>query len=78
MLSEFEDNNYKPMIEASEETLMNMVYNALINHTEDAIYNNSPIRDRMEALHNVLKYFENNEEYEKCYDIKKIIQKIEC
>jgi hypothetical protein len=79
MLSDFEDtSNEFSKLEPSESTMMNMVYDALINHTEKAIYNNVPSDEKVEALTNVLKYFEAIEEYEKCHDIKNIIQKIEC
>lgn len=79
MLSEFEEHNdIDPLVEASKDTMMNMIYNAIINHTEQAVYNNVPREEKVEALTNVIKYFEEIEEYEKCFDIKKVIQQIQC
>lgn len=79
MLSDFEEHEeLGPLVDASKDTMMNMIYNAVINHQEQAIYNNVPSEEKVEALTNVLRYFEETEEYEKCYDIKNIIQKIEC
>jgi len=79
MLSDFEDHEeVGSLVKASKDTMMNMVYNAIINNTEQAIYNNVPADEKLEALTNVLKYFEETEEYEKCSDIKTVINKIEC
>lgn len=79
MLSDFDGHDeVTPIIDTSEEMMMNMIYDAVINHTDQAIYNNVPSDEKVEALTNVLKYFEQTEEYEKCYDIKNIIQRIEC
>ena len=79
MLSDFEGHEeLSPLVEASKDTMMNMIYDAVINHTDKAIYNNVPVEEKVEDLTNVLKYFETTEEYEKCYDIKTVISKIEC
>lgn len=79
MLSEFEEHNdITPLVEASRDTMMNMIYDAVINHTDQAVYNSVPKEEKVEALTNVIKYFEEIEEYEKCFDIKKVIQQIQC
>lgn len=76
MISDFEDSGIQNLIEGSKDTMMNMVYEAIMRNEEDAIYSNSPIEEKVTALNNVLGYFETTEEYEKCYNIKKIIDKI--
>jgi hypothetical protein len=76
MISDFEDSGIGHLVEQSKDTMMNMVYNAIVNNEHDAIYNNSPVEERLEALQNVIRYFEDTEEYEKCFNIKKIIDKI--
>jgi len=79
MLSDFEDHeDIGPLVEASKDTMMNMIYDAIINHTDKAIYNSVPPEEKVEALTNVLTYFESLEEYEKCFEIKNVIQQIEC
>lgn len=76
MISDFEDSGIQNLIEGSKDTMMNMVYEAIMRNEEDAIYSNTPIEEKVTALNNVLGYFETTEEYEKCYNIKKIIDKI--
>lgn len=76
MISDFEDSGIQHLIEGSKDTMMNMVYEAIMRNEEDAIYSNTPIEEKVTALNNVLGYFETTEEYEKCYNIKKIIDKI--
>ena len=76
MISDFEDSGIKHLIEGSKDTMMNMVYEAIMRNEEDAIYSNTPIEEKVTALNNVLGYFETTEEYEKCHNIKKIIDKI--
>jgi hypothetical protein len=79
MLSDFEEHeDIGPLVEASKDTMMNMIYAAVINNTDKAIYNNVPPEEKVEALKNVLTYFETTEEYEKCFEIKNIIQQIKC
>jgi hypothetical protein len=64
--------------EGSTETMMNMVYNAVINDESGAIKSKTSALDKVEALTKILDFFVRSEEYEKCYNIKKIIDKIEC
>lgn len=83
MIGEFDDNisserrrilaSYE---EGSKDTMMNIVYKALMEGEQQAITSNTPVDEKLKALKNVLGYFEKTEEYEKCHNIKKIIDKI--
>ena len=64
--------------EASKHTMMEAIYNTLINDQERAIASKTPIEEKLDALKNVIRYFEEYEEYEKCFNIKKIIDRIKC
>jgi len=57
---------------------MEIIYNTLMNEQDKAINSNTPPEEKLQALNNVIQYFVESEEYEKCYNIKKIIDKIRC
>ena len=76
MISDFEDNGITNLVENSKDAMMNMVYKALMSNEQEALNSNTPVDEKLEALKNVLSYFENTEEYEKCFNIKKIMDKI--
>ena len=57
-------------------TMMDMIYDAIMVDINGAIKANTPISEKINALNTVLKHFEIKEEYEKCLNIKKIIDKI--
>lgn len=82
MLEDFEDDSeytgIENFVESSKDTMMNIVYNALVENSDRAINSDSPINEKKEALNNVLQYFAKIEEYEKCSTIKKIIDNIKC
>lgn len=75
MTAEFEDN-IGNLIEGSKDTMMNMIYSAIINNEQDALNSNTPANEKLKALISVLQYFESTEEYEKCLNLKKIMDKI--
>jgi hypothetical protein len=75
MTADFDDN-IGDIIEGSKDTMMNMIYKAIINNEQDALSSNTPSQEKLSALGGVLQYFEGIEEYEKCYNIKKIMDKI--
>jgi hypothetical protein len=41
-----------------------------------ALENNTPIEEKIEALQTVIRFFIEREEYERCHELKKIIDKI--
>jgi hypothetical protein len=75
MTADFDDN-IGDIIEGSKDTMMNMIYKAIVNNEQDALSSNTPSQEKLSALMGVLQYFEGTEEYEKCYNIKKIMDKI--
>lgn len=79
-LGDFEDSEKRidSLRDKSKTTMMNIVYNAVINGEDKAIKSESPIEEKIEALNNILNFFVKLEEYEKCSNIKKIIDKIQC
>jgi len=81
-LGDFDESNDMDRIETlkegSKETMMNMIYNAVINGEDKAIAANTPPNEKIQALNNILDFFIGIEEYEKCSNIKKIIDKIQC
>lgn len=74
--SEFDRIN--ELRESSKETMMNMIYNAVINEEDRAISSETPKDQKLEALNNIIDFFVQLEEYEKCSNIKKIIDRIQC
>lgn len=74
--SEFDRIN--ELRESSKEAMMNMIYNAVINEEDRAISSETPKDQKLEALNNIIDFFVQLEEYEKCSNIKKIIDRIQC
>ena len=81
-LGDFEDSmeneNIDSLRDSSKTVMMNIVYNAVIEGEDKAIKSESPVEEKVEALNNILNFFVKCEEYEKCSNIKKIIDKIKC
>lgn len=73
-----EDENIDSLRDSSKTTMMNIIYNAVIEGEDKAIKSESPAEGKIEALNNILNFFVKCEEYEKCFNIKKIIDKIRC
>lgn len=63
----------KDLQESSKETMMEMIYDAIIHKKHGALNGDSPIDAKIDALNLILNFFKNREEYEKCSEIKKII-----
>lgn len=59
-----------------QSSMMNMVYEAIMVDIDGAIKADTPTPEKINALQTVLKFFEKSEEYEKCGNIKKIIDSI--
>lgn len=74
----FEDSQSSFNIDNIENTMMEMVYETIIINMDDAIKSQTPIDEKLKALTSIIKYFEDLEEYEKCANIKKIIEDITC
>ena len=73
-----DSNRIENLREGSKETMMNMIYSAIVNEEERAIKSETDPGEKIIALTNILNFFKELEEYEKCSNIKKIIDKIKC
>lgn len=80
---EFEINNSVESIafieklkSSSKEIMMDLIYKAIIADEMGALNNNSPKEEKIAALETVIKYFAEQEEYERCHELKKIISNI--
>ena len=61
---------------SSKEIMMDLIYKAIIKEEMGALENNTPIEEKIEALQTVIRFFIEREEYERCHELKKIIDKI--
>lgn len=73
-----DSNRIDKLREGSKETMMNMIYNAVVDEEERALKSETDPDEKVLALTNILNFFLEIEEYEKCSNIKKIIDKIKC
>ena len=73
-----ESNHIESLRASSKETMMNMIYNAVVDEEERALKSETDPDEKVLALTNILNFFLEIEEYEKCSNIKKIIDKIKC
>lgn len=65
----------KDLQESSKETMMEMVYNAIVNKQHGALNHDASNSTKIQGLTSVLNFFKEREEYEKCHEINKIINK---
>jgi hypothetical protein len=80
---EFEVNNSVESIafieqlkSSSKEIMMELIYKAVMENEMGALKNDSPAEEKVAALETVVRYFVEKEEYERCHELKKIINKI--
>ena len=80
---EFEVNNSVESIafieklkSSSKEIMMDLIYKAINENEMGALNNNTPKEEKIAALETVIKYFVEQEEYERCHELKKIIRNI--
>lgn len=76
-------NNYTKIIldlihlrETDYDAFMNRLYEALTGDFRDAIHDPAPVEEKSQAIWSMIKHFEKNEEFEKCADLKKLIEEI--
>lgn len=80
-LDEYENNEtkfIKKLHESSKEDMMELIYSSIIKDKMGALNHNAPVEDKIEGVQNVLNFFKEREEYEKCKELKKIIDKLSC
>jgi hypothetical protein len=78
-LDEFENNEtdfIKKLHNSSREEMMEMVYNSVIKEKMGALKHDAPVREKIIGLQSLLDFFKEKEEYEKCGELKKIIDKL--
>jgi hypothetical protein len=68
----------KKLHESSREDLMELIYDSIVNHKMGALQHDAPISEKIEGIQNVLNFFKEREEYEKCGELKKIIDELSC
>lgn len=71
-----QDKFINHLLMSNRETMMNMIYKAIIENKMGALEANVPREQKIEGLNNLLSWFESREEYEKCGQLKNIIEKI--
>lgn len=59
-----------------KDKMMDLVYYAIVNKKQGALKGNSTREEKIEALNFIISWFESLEEYEKCVELKKILQEI--
>lgn len=71
-----QDRFINQLLMSNRETMMNMIYKAIVENKMGALEANVPRQQKIEGLNNLLSWFESREEYEKCGQLKNIIEKI--
>lgn len=68
----------KKLHESSKEEMMELIYDSIINQKMGALKHDAPVSDKIEGVQRILNFFKEREEYEKCLELKKIIDKLKC
>lgn len=71
-----QDRFMNHLLMSNRETMMDMIYKAIIENKMGALEANIPRSQKLEGLTNLIKWFEHREEYEKCGNLKNIIEKL--
>ena len=66
----------KRLHEASKEDMMDAMYYSIVNGKMGALKHDGTIEEKIEGVKTVLKFFKENEDYEKCKELQKIIDKM--
>jgi hypothetical protein len=66
----------KKLHEASKEDMMEAMYFSIVNGKMGALKHDGSIEEKIEGVKTVLKFFKENEDYEKCKELQKIIDKM--
>jgi 3-dehydroquinate dehydratase len=68
----------KKLQNASKEDMMEIIYKSIIEKSMGALNHDAPVSVKIEGVQIVLDFFKDREEYEKCTELKKIIDKLSC
>ena len=66
----------KKLHEASKEDMMEAMYFSIVNGKMGALKHDGTIEEKIEGVQTVLKFFKDNEDYERCKELKRIIDKL--
>ena len=78
-LGEYDETKFiKKIQESSREDMMHLIYDSIVNEKMGALKHNAPVEDKIEGVQKILNFFKEREEYEKCLELKKIIDKLSC
>ena len=66
----------KKLHEASKEDMMEAMYSSIVNGKMGALKHDGSIEEKIEGVKTVLKFFKEKEDYEKCKELQKIIDKM--
>lgn len=58
------------------DAFMDKLYEALTGEFKNALYDTSPVEEKQEAIWSMIKHFEKQEEFEKCADLKRMVDGI--
>jgi predicted sugar kinase len=73
--NEDHSNFFNSLLTMNKEQIMELTYRALMGRKMGALEDNDvSIENKIEALNTMIKWFSDREEYEKCNDLKKIIE----
>ena len=64
------------MRHASRNMMMDCVYSAIMENSNLVLKSETTKNRKIDAINHILKFFEDIEQYEKCAELKKIIDKI--
>lgn len=67
----------KKLHEASKEDMMDAMYFSIVNGKMGALKHDGSIEEKIEGVKTVLNFFKENEDYEKCKELQKIIEKMQ-
>ena len=62
--------------ETDYDAFMDRLYDALAGEFRSIAHDKSPVTEKREAIWTMIKYFESKEQYEKCADLKKLVEEI--
>ena len=66
----------KKLHEASKEDMMDAMYFSIVNGKMGALKHDGSVEEKIEGVKTVLNFFKENEDYEKCKELKKIIDEL--
>jgi len=80
-MEEFDDNDIefiKKLNESSRDEMMELIYDSIINDKMGALDHDAPVENKVAGVQTILDFFKEREEYEKCLELKNIINQLLC